>query len=579
MALSSGAQYGIGGLSGALGGAAAGTAIAPGAGTVAGGFIGLGAGLIGTALDIEEQEERQRIVDQALAEFEEAQAKAQRQTVAIEANAQEAVRAVATAKQASDTRKADVAREQTKQVAAQQGLTPAEIADAVASTEVRVAEASAAASPAVMNEAMAGLRATTAQGIQKIDRDLSSAQSEMQFKVAAALEGDPTNYAAMAGQAIGAVGMMAGSLRGAGIDPLTMKEIEPGAKAGSELGGALGGAAGATGAAGSALGKGTAPGSSAYTGPPDSDFDIDKVMAPDYMPSWTDPGHPDYSARAVQEYKADMAYDAERRLQPEVIAPTPKRDTGVGRDLERSVAQQHRSMLGDVEAIEAKHTADQALGTGLYKAQDPTVNIQPLLGAPTMVQTTDIEGNPIMVPKYEGGGMAGTQGPEIALLGEEGPELVLNAKQTQELAGALGGAEAYKDGGVAGTKKIKGYDEGGVAGTSRISHMGSGITERQAGTADPKALPRQDESAGDLFKHAGGGARRITSTTAPLGGSGSGTQGIPARFLGPSLRQQEEEEEQAAAQLQSGAGLPMSYEELSSYITQINWLVDMEGAI
>jgi len=69
---------------------------------------------------------------------------------------------------------------------------------------------------------------------------------------------------------------------------------------------------------------------------------------------------------------------------------------------------------------------------------------------------------------YASGGMAGATGPEVAVLGEEGPELVLNAKQTQELAQALGGAKAYAGGGVAGAKKkLPGYAGGGVAGVDQ----------------------------------------------------------------------------------------------------------------
>ena len=53
------------------------------------------------------------------------------------------------------------------------------------------------------------------------------------------------------------------------------------------------------------------------------------------------------------------------------------------------------------------------------------------------------------------------------MLGEEGPELVLNAKQTAELAQALGSAKPLAQGGVAGgpdKDKIPGYAQGGVAG-------------------------------------------------------------------------------------------------------------------
>ena len=67
--------------------------------------------------------------------------------------------------------------------------------------------------------------------------------------------------------------------------------------------------------------------------------------------------------------------------------------------------------------------------------------------------------------------MAGTGGAEVALLGEEGPELVLNAKQTAELAIALGSAKPLAQGGVAGGPdkgKVPGYAQGGVAGSAPI---------------------------------------------------------------------------------------------------------------
>ena len=102
---------------------------------------------------------------------------------------------------------------------------------------------------------------------------------------------------------------------------------------------------------------------------------------------------------------------------------------------------------------------------------------------------------------------------------------------------------------------MQAYQEGGVAGGNRISHMGSGITERKAGTADPKALPRQDQPA------QGGGAK-----PGSLGGPGRGTEGIPARFLGPGLAPRQDPLDSPDM---VGVGLPKSYEELDAYLQEL----------
>ena len=105
-------------------------------------------------------------------------------------------------------------------------------------------------------------------------------------------------------------------------------------------------------------------------------------------------------------------------------------------------------------------------------AATPAPAIDPKVLQPGHYWQVQPNGGYMQVPYggYASGGMAGATGPEVAVLGEEGPELVLNAKQTQELAQALGGAEPYAMGGVAGAKKKKklpGYAGGGVAGAAK----------------------------------------------------------------------------------------------------------------
>ena len=109
-----------------------------------------------------------------------------------------------------------------------------------------------------------------------------------------------------------------------------------------------------------------------------------------------------------------------------------------------------------------------AASTGLTDAQADWIRSQTGDGSGA--------GNPVL--ERATGGMAGTQGPELTLLGEEGPELVLNAKQTRELASALGsskptdGARPLAMGGVAGykDKKPRPYAMGGVAGIQPLQN-------------------------------------------------------------------------------------------------------------
>jgi len=103
-----------------------------------------------------------------------------------------------------------------------------------------------------------------------------------------------------------------------------------------------------------------------------------------------------------------------------------------------------------------------AFGNPLYSDQPIPLGGTGQLGDPVYLESLRRQGFKLRAS----GGMAGATGPEIAVLGEEGPELVLNAKQTRELATALGGAKAYAGGGVAGAKKkLPGYADGGVSGT------------------------------------------------------------------------------------------------------------------
>jgi hypothetical protein len=544
-------QYGLGALQGAIGGAATGTSFAPGIGTAVGAGAGLVGGIIGTYLDIEAQEEREKALADASEKFEAAQRQYNQTVSQVSASAKEAVRQVATSKQAMDARKADQAEMEVKQQAAQAGLTPAEQIDSAANVKQRVAEASAASSPAVMQAAMAGANQAIQSGIQKAAMGLSISQDAYQFDIKQIVGQPPPSAAANIGGAIGSAGQIAGNLRGAGIDPMTGKPLpgyDPSESAFGKT--ALGGAGGQVGTSG-ALGK-TAPGLTVG--------ELETRLDPDYMPSWTDPGHPSYSARAAQNYAEQAKDPTWGALQPELSTPDAKRDTGLGRTLERGAASRGRAMQRDLLGARDQDIRDRELHRGIY--------------APA--------------PAYASGGMAGQAGPELALLGEEGPELVLNAKQTQELAGALG-ARAYEEGGVAGNvpsgtsftnAPLEWNKPGapGAPGLSRISHMGAGITERQAGAGS--GPPRQDKPA-----QPGGGVQQRQQ--APLGG----TAGIPARFLGPALQPEggiQQREEQSPVNVQreeqqpvppSSPGLPLSYEELSSYITQINWLLDQDEQV
>ena len=485
--------YGLGAFQGALGGAAAGTSVAPGIGSAVGAGAGLVGGILGTYLDAEEQERRQEAIDQATAQFEEAQRQYDQSIAQVESGAREAVRQVAASKQAMDTRKADQAEMEVKQQAAQAGLTPSEQVDAAADVRQRVTEASAAASPAVMQEAMAGANAMLQTGVQKAAMGLNSAQDAYQFEVSQIAGQPPPSAAATIGGAIGAIGQMGSNLRGAGVDPLTGQMLEgydPAKRAFGTGQAKLGG-----------TGQAKLGGTGQETPFSGESVHLERALAP-------------LEEEQTQHHVQQSLLSGGRRRQIDLPGP------------------------GESGYVEDPFAAG---AQPVETPQPPAFRPPPALWKLTTEQRAKALGGPTF---YAAGGMAGTQGPEIALLGEEGPELVLNAKQTQELAGALG-AEPYKEGGVAGDKKIKGYEEGGVAGgTSRIA-------------AGPPARPQT------------GGAQ-----PGSLGGARGGTGGIPARFLGPGPQQEEQQPVPP-----SSPGLPLSYDELSSYINQINWLIDQDEQV
>tara|TARA_Y100000310_G_C20659246_1_gene803737 strand:- start:1241 stop:2365 length:1125 start_codon:yes stop_codon:yes gene_type:complete len=365
-----------------------------------------------------------------------------------------------------------------------------------------------------MQEAMAGANAMLQTGVQKAAMGLNSAQDAYQFEVSQIAGQPPPSAAATIGGAIGAIGQMGSNLRGAGVDPLTGQMLEGYDPAKRAFG---------TGQEETLLGGQAKLGGTGQETPfSGKSVHLERALAP--------------LEEEQTQYQAQQALLLGRRRR-QLDLPGPG-ETGY---VEDPFAEGARPVSPPVQLGGAPR--EETTFTGA--PQPGWEALTPQQRAELSAQGHHSLGMPMQTRgHYASGGMAGTQGPEIALLGEEGPELVLNAKQTQELAGALG-AEPYKEGGVAGDKKIKGYEEGGVAGgTSRIA-------------AGPPARPQT------------GGAQ-----PGSLGGARGGTGGIPARFLGPGPQQEEQQPVPP-----SSPGLPLSYDELSSYINQINWLIDQDEQV
>ena len=498
MANGGGGRTGLATGTGALGGAGTGMAIgslfggpfgAPigaGVGAVLGGAMGF----IGGQMDEAERKKMEEELAKAEADYDAAQQKFN-STVRQAGNAaSEAVKQGMAAKGASDSARTESVVDQAAMQADQSGLIGAEKAEYLREVRQGIEREQAAQSPAVYQQALGGARQEAGMQIQKAGMGLQAAGQKYQTDVAGITGQAPPNYAASVGQAMGAAGQLAMGMKG-------IQVADAQAKAAQAQADAL-----------AAQSRGTGGGTGA-------------------LPSGRTGGDP--LALAVREAQAE--YDAsfwgdgtEIDLGGETIAERQARGFGEGPVTASDVRDQHRGMRQGIKEGQAALNAPVPAAT-------PTsdVGIQPFLGTPAPTGASEgifptgatqaipalgIEeqyggigteeqygpgGKPIntsfmggvydpaqVLPEWytnpielASGGIAGQAGPEVAVLGEEGPELVLNAKQTAQLAQALGQQQ----------EPAKGYAGGGVAGLQAPTATGQGATPAAALGAAPTRAP------------------------------------------------------------------------------------------
>ena len=423
MANGGGGRTGLATGTGALGGAGTGMAIGSLFGGPFGAPIGAGVGavlggamgFIGGQMDEAERKKMEEELAKAEADYDAAQQKFN-STVRQAGNAaSEAVKQGMAAKGASDSARTESVVDQAAMQADQSGLIGAEKAEYLREVRQGIEREQAAQSPAVYQQALGGARQEAGMQIQKAGMGLQAAGQKYQTDVAGITGQAPPNYAASVGQAMGAAGQLAMGMKG-------IQVADAQAKAAQAQADAL-----------AAQSRGTGGGTGA-------------------LPSGRTGGDP--LALAVREAQAE--YDAsfwgdgtEIDLGGETIAERQARGFGEGPVTASDVRAQHRGPI------------NTSFMGGVY---DPA-QVLP-----------EWYTNPI---ELASGGIAGQAGPEVAVLGEEGPELVLNAKQTAQLAQALGQQQ----------EPAKGYAGGGVAGLQAPTATGQGATPAAALGAAPTRAP------------------------------------------------------------------------------------------
>ena len=457
------ADIGGGALGGAVAGAAAGS-LFPGAGTAIGAGVGALAGGLGGFFageaDRKAQEEMQAALEQAEAErlaaleaaekeYEEAQEEYDRNVMQSSAAAREALKTTMAAKAAQDAVVKESAIDDAARTADSAGLIGAEKADFLAKSRADIEAKTAASSPAVFAQALGGARSEQAAGERQAAFGLQQAGSEYNTKTQLAqgkygadvtqISGQqlPQNRAAL-GQALGSVAQAALIAKGAGVE--------------------CGKEAAAT---------------------PSPDISITEIKEPLQVEKvgWD----VDEQGNVIDTASSAAASSA--------AAPSAAAPTGLGgRRQAPSVAQSRTAALGGTPDTGGTYLGPEQgpyLGPELPPAlapqgsqpirpdaTQPTLSTQgsqpfnpvtPIEPPPNLGDTPiDLYGESSTLTEeqiragwglhpsvsYASGGLAGTQGPEVAVLGEEGPELVLNAAQTANLTQALGAQQAAAEQGL-----------------------------------------------------------------------------------------------------------------------------------
>ena len=505
-----------GGGMGALGGAGTGASVGfmfggpPGA--LLGAGIGAGVGFLGGAItgliDNKAQRELERAVNEQLARIEKADRRFQADQLAAGDAAQEALTQTMTVKNAQDQSKADQVIQEASQQADSAGFTPAEKADFVMKSADRARETAVASDPAVYQQALGGVKQLRANEIQKAAMLMQSRKQDAQNEITRLQTeaGQRPSAQAGFGQVMGGLGEAASAA--AQVDLMRKQTDALNKLATSRSGGALGGTSGAR----------VSP-----LGTPMTDAEVSS-----YGQLAGGPGISGQEAYAMSSNPALLSTTNAANQTGGTIGTLPDDFTGsnLGGTTTAAApvatsapaaapAAAQQEALEEVAAIPSVRDVEtrQAYisGTGEYnpssrlRSEWPTegmegvdpdlMSVDELMGLPTnygQLGVTPVDANfgAMNDPNlrraleqqgfsYASGGMAGATGPEVAVLGEEGPELVLNAKQTAELAQALGGAKPLAEGGVAGAdkKKMKGYAGGGVAGMGQQPEQGMSYEE------------------------------------------------------------------------------------------------------
>lgn len=455
---------GMGALGGAGTGAMVGTYLFPGAGTAVGAAVGAGLGALGGAItgvmDADAQHDMEEALQAEQDKIDKAQKDFDRNVAQSGALAQEVLSQTMTSKNAADQAKADSVMGEAAQAADAAGLIGAEKADYISKERQRTEMALQSTSPQVYQAALAGAEGIRAQEIQKAAMDLQSEQMQSQSELQRIAGQQLPDYSGKFGEVMGSISQIAA-------------------------------AKGMTDAYSDVLGRARgALVDAARTAPPVTITEKGQQLT-------VEPWQRDYgenvgdAAQSVRDYQAKLggtttqAAPTQAPAPTQATTPTPAPTKTMQQRLGRPEDLWWSEELGRPSV---EYFSDPSYSAGeSYIPHDPSsVDV---LGTysdpgdftggtgdfPTSQQVLGVGAkfDPYLFNSlrqqgfgFASGGMAGEAGPELAMLGEEGPELVLNAKQTQQLAQVLGGAKAYKEGGVAGAddKKIPGYEEGGVAG-------------------------------------------------------------------------------------------------------------------
>jgi len=484
MANGGGGRTGLATGSGALGGAGTGMAVGSlfggplgaGLGAGVGAVLGGAMGFIGGQMDEAEREKKAKELAKAEAEYDAAQQKFN-STVRQAGNAaSEAVKQGMAAKGASDSARTESVVDQAAMQADQSGLIGAEKAEYLREVRQGIEREQAAQSPAVYQQALGGARQEAGMQIQKAGMGLQAAGQKYQTDVAGITGQASPDYTASVGQALGAAGQLAMSMKGVQVADAQAKaaQAQADALAAQSRGGAGAGAGGGAGALPSGkTGVDATAATPAATPAAMSDADLDAMLGAAETDWRTDQANI-IAAKAAEQQAIDTqtnflgGHESKGTLD---FGTTTYAGDSTGQNLK----QMHTQGTSAHDLLEADMGSIHESEAERVKKGEFAPNITPFM--PFRLPVTPVE--PIKVQQYESGGIAGQAGPEVAVLGEEGPELVLNAKQTAQLAQALGQQQ----------EPAKGYAGGGVAGLQAPTATGQGAMPAAALGAAPTRAP------------------------------------------------------------------------------------------